>query len=184
RAGGEASCVRAWRSSRRARAQRGAGRPRPALSRFRRRAIPLPLRWSRTGRADGQPDVCRVRQARVLRACRGRWTDAPAAAPRRLAVARRNPWTPRVSVARARTARTPRCGDVVRVATHAAVSRPVRSDRASSLRDRCDPLARVVCVWFALTVLRGRRYAFAVGALVAGFAATLTLNIVNPDALI
>jgi Domain of unknown function (DUF4173) len=42
----------------------------------------------------------------------------------------------------------------------------------------------VVCLWFALTVLRGKRHAFAVGALVAGFAATLALNIVNPDALI
>jgi hypothetical protein len=42
----------------------------------------------------------------------------------------------------------------------------------------------VVCAWFALTVLRGRRHAFAVGALVAGFAATLVLNLVNPDALI
>lgn len=42
----------------------------------------------------------------------------------------------------------------------------------------------VVCLWFALTVLRGRRHAFALGALVAGFAATLTLNVVNPDALI
>ena len=42
----------------------------------------------------------------------------------------------------------------------------------------------VVCVWFALTVLRGRRHAFAVGALVAGFAATLALNVLDPDALI
>jgi hypothetical protein len=40
------------------------------------------------------------------------------------------------------------------------------------------------CAWFAVTVLRGKRHAFAVGALVAGFAATLTLNILNPDALI
>jgi hypothetical protein len=41
-----------------------------------------------------------------------------------------------------------------------------------------------VCVWFAGTVLRGRRHAFAVGALVSGFAATLALNVANPDALI
>ena len=42
----------------------------------------------------------------------------------------------------------------------------------------------VICGWFAVTVLRGRRHAFAVGALVAGFAATLALNVLNPDALI
>jgi hypothetical protein len=42
----------------------------------------------------------------------------------------------------------------------------------------------VVSAWFAFTVLRGRRYAFAVGALVAGFAATLALNVLSPDALI
>jgi Domain of unknown function (DUF4173) len=42
----------------------------------------------------------------------------------------------------------------------------------------------VVCVWFGVTVLRGRRHAFAVGALVTGFAATLVLNVVSPDALI
>jgi hypothetical protein len=42
----------------------------------------------------------------------------------------------------------------------------------------------VISAWFAVTVLRGRRHAFAIGALVAGFAATLTLNVVNPDALI
>jgi hypothetical protein len=41
-----------------------------------------------------------------------------------------------------------------------------------------------VCIWFAATVLRGRRHAFAVGALVSGFAATLALNVANPDALI
>ena len=41
-----------------------------------------------------------------------------------------------------------------------------------------------VCAWFAVTVLRGHRQAFAVGTLVAGFAATLCLNVVNPDALI
>jgi hypothetical protein len=42
----------------------------------------------------------------------------------------------------------------------------------------------VVAAWFAITVLRGRRHAFAVGALVAGFTATFALNLVNPDALI
>jgi hypothetical protein len=42
----------------------------------------------------------------------------------------------------------------------------------------------VVCAWFAVTVLRGRRHAFALGALVAGFAATLCLNVLNPDAVI
>lgn len=42
----------------------------------------------------------------------------------------------------------------------------------------------VVAAWFAVTVLRGRRHAFAVGALVAGFAATFALNLLSPDALI
>jgi hypothetical protein len=42
----------------------------------------------------------------------------------------------------------------------------------------------VVCLWFGVTVLRGKRHAFAVGALVAGFAATLALNVINPDSLI
>jgi hypothetical protein len=42
----------------------------------------------------------------------------------------------------------------------------------------------VVSAWFAVTVLRGRRHAFAVGALVAGFAATFALNVLSPDALI
>ena len=42
----------------------------------------------------------------------------------------------------------------------------------------------VVCAWFAVTVLRGRRHAFAVGALATGFAATFALNVLNPDALI
>jgi hypothetical protein len=42
----------------------------------------------------------------------------------------------------------------------------------------------VVSAWFAVTVLRGRRHAFAVGALIAGFAATLVLNLLSPDALI
>jgi Domain of unknown function (DUF4173) len=41
-----------------------------------------------------------------------------------------------------------------------------------------------VCGWFALTVLRGRRHLFAVGAVAAGFAATLALNVLDPDALI
>jgi hypothetical protein len=41
-----------------------------------------------------------------------------------------------------------------------------------------------VCGWFAVTVLRGRRQLFAVGALAAGFAATLALNALDPDALI
>lgn len=38
--------------------------------------------------------------------------------------------------------------------------------------------------WFAVTVLRGKRHAFAVGALAAGFAATFALNVLSPDALI
>jgi hypothetical protein len=42
----------------------------------------------------------------------------------------------------------------------------------------------VVSAWFAVTVLRGRRHAFAVGALAAGFAATFALNVLSPDALI
>jgi Domain of unknown function (DUF4173) len=42
----------------------------------------------------------------------------------------------------------------------------------------------VVFAWFGLTVLRGRRCSFALGAVVAGFAATAVLNVVNPDALI
>jgi len=42
----------------------------------------------------------------------------------------------------------------------------------------------VVFVWLGMTVLRGRRHLFATGAIVAGFAATLFINIVNPDALI
>jgi hypothetical protein len=41
-----------------------------------------------------------------------------------------------------------------------------------------------VFVWFAATVLRGRRHLFAVGALVSGLAATLALNVLDPDALI
>jgi hypothetical protein len=42
----------------------------------------------------------------------------------------------------------------------------------------------VVSAWFAVTVLRGRRHAFAVGALVAGFTATVALNVLSPDAVI
>jgi hypothetical protein len=41
-----------------------------------------------------------------------------------------------------------------------------------------------VLVWFVLTVLRSRRDRFAFGALVAGFAAILAINAMNPDALI
>ena len=41
-----------------------------------------------------------------------------------------------------------------------------------------------VFVLLAATVLRGRRRAFASGAVVAGFVATLALNVLNPDALI
>ncbi|MFN2471351.1 MAG: DUF4153 domain-containing protein [Gaiellaceae bacterium] len=41
-----------------------------------------------------------------------------------------------------------------------------------------------VLAWAAGTVLRGRRRAFAAGALAAAFAAVLGLNAVNPDALI
>jgi hypothetical protein len=41
-----------------------------------------------------------------------------------------------------------------------------------------------VFLWFGITVLRGRRASFALGAVVAGFAATAILNVVNPDALI
>src|SRR5205814_7923202 len=42
----------------------------------------------------------------------------------------------------------------------------------------------VVFGWLGVTVLRGRRELFAVGAIAAGLAATLCINIVNPDALI
>ena len=41
-----------------------------------------------------------------------------------------------------------------------------------------------VLLWFALTVLRGERDRFAFGALMAGFAAALLLNVVSPDALV
>lgn len=39
-------------------------------------------------------------------------------------------------------------------------------------------------LWFALSVLRGERDRFAFGALLAGFAAALLLNVVSPDALV
>jgi hypothetical protein len=42
----------------------------------------------------------------------------------------------------------------------------------------------VVLLWFCGTVLRRRRRSFAVGALVAGFAAVVVMNVLNPDALI
>jgi hypothetical protein len=42
----------------------------------------------------------------------------------------------------------------------------------------------VVVAWASVTVLRGRRERFAFGALVAAFAAIVTMNLVNPDALI
>jgi hypothetical protein len=41
-----------------------------------------------------------------------------------------------------------------------------------------------ILAWAGVTVLRGRPGRFAVGALVAGFVATLALNVINPDALI
>jgi hypothetical protein len=42
----------------------------------------------------------------------------------------------------------------------------------------------VVLLWFCGTVLRRRRRSFAVGAVVAGFAAVVAMNVLNPDALI
>ncbi|TAM81432.1 MAG: DUF4173 domain-containing protein [Acidobacteria bacterium] len=42
----------------------------------------------------------------------------------------------------------------------------------------------VVFVWFAFTVLRGRRERFAFGAMLAGFALIGVLHVVSPDALI
>jgi hypothetical protein len=42
----------------------------------------------------------------------------------------------------------------------------------------------VLFTWFSITVLRGRRANFAVGALATGFATLLILNVINPDALI
>lgn len=41
-----------------------------------------------------------------------------------------------------------------------------------------------VFVWYAVTVVRGRRPRFAFGALVAGLAAIVVLTVLNPDALI
>ncbi len=41
-----------------------------------------------------------------------------------------------------------------------------------------------VFVWYAVTVVRGRRSRFAFGALVAGLAAIVVLTVLNPDALI
>jgi hypothetical protein len=41
-----------------------------------------------------------------------------------------------------------------------------------------------VFLWLAATVLRGRRHLFATGAVALGFAATLLLNVLDPDALI
>ena len=42
----------------------------------------------------------------------------------------------------------------------------------------------VVLIWFVLTVMRSHRDRFAFGAIVAGFAAILAINAMNPDALI
>jgi hypothetical protein len=42
----------------------------------------------------------------------------------------------------------------------------------------------VVFAWLCVTVLRGRRHLFATGAVIAGFAATVSINVVNPDAVI
>ncbi|MFB3923416.1 MAG: DUF4153 domain-containing protein [Terriglobia bacterium] len=42
----------------------------------------------------------------------------------------------------------------------------------------------VVFIWFALTVLRGRRQYFVFGAMVAGFLLIAALHVLNPDALI
>ena len=42
----------------------------------------------------------------------------------------------------------------------------------------------LVFVWFVLTVLRGRRERFVLGALAAGFAVVAVLDVLNPDALI
>ena len=42
----------------------------------------------------------------------------------------------------------------------------------------------IVFVWFALTVLRSRPRTFAMGFVVSGFAVLLTLNVVDPDALV
>jgi len=42
----------------------------------------------------------------------------------------------------------------------------------------------VVFLWFAVTVLNGRRERFAFGAMVAGFALVIFLNVLDPDAII
>jgi hypothetical protein len=42
----------------------------------------------------------------------------------------------------------------------------------------------LVAVWFALSVLAGRRGRFAFGAIIAAYAVMLTLDVINPDALI
>jgi hypothetical protein len=42
----------------------------------------------------------------------------------------------------------------------------------------------IVLVWALATVVRGAARRFAVGAIVAGFAATLALNVIDPDALV
>ena len=42
----------------------------------------------------------------------------------------------------------------------------------------------LVCLWFAATVLRGRREWFASGAMAAAFVIILVLNIASPDAVI
>jgi hypothetical protein len=42
----------------------------------------------------------------------------------------------------------------------------------------------IVFVWFALTVLRGRRQIFATGAVISAFTVAFALNALNPDAII
>jgi hypothetical protein len=42
----------------------------------------------------------------------------------------------------------------------------------------------LVALWFALSVLTGRRGRFAFGSIIAGYAVILALNVMNPDALI
>jgi hypothetical protein len=41
-----------------------------------------------------------------------------------------------------------------------------------------------ICCWFVVTVLRGRRNAFAIGVVVSGLATVAALNVVNPDGLV
>ena len=41
-----------------------------------------------------------------------------------------------------------------------------------------------VLLWLAITVLAGRRERFAFGALLAGFATVLFLNVLSPDAVV